>query len=287
MLLLTATPGVAGPITSSAALPVPDGQFIVRAQTKFTRATDDPSPMDRDLTVLAVPTVIVYGATQKLALFGIIPYLDKELKVTTPEGRRTRGDSGIGDLTFLARYTVWQRDKPGETLRFAPFLGLEVPTGRDDETDFLGRLPPPLQLGSGSWDPILGIAVSWQQLDWEFDSSAFYNFKTEANNFQFGDLARADLSFQYRVWPRELGEGVPGFLYAVAETTLQWQDRNEVAGSPDRNSGGTTWFLTPGIQYVTRRLVLEAAVQLPAIQDLNGDALENDFIFTGGFRVNF
>ena len=102
-----------------------------------------------------------------------------------------------------------------------------------------------------------------------------------------GDVARLDLSFQYRLWPRTLGEGVPGFLYGVAESNLIWQDRHEISGASDRNSGGVTWFLAPGIQYITKRFILEAAIQLPAVQDLNGSALENDFIVTAGFRVNF
>jgi len=46
-------------------------------------------------------------------------------------------------------------------------------------------------------------------------------------------------------------------------------------------------FLTPGIQYVTKRIVVEAAVQVPVVQDLNGNALENDFIGILSFRVNF
>lgn len=33
--------------------------------------------------------------------------------------------------------------------------------------------------------------------------------------------------------------------------------------------------------------MIEAAVQLPVIQDLNGNGLENDFISILSFRVNF
>ena len=156
---------------------------------------------------------------------------------------------------------------------------------RDD--DFPGRLPQPLQLGSGSWDPIVGTSFSWQTFDWEFDSAVQYRVNTEANNFEFGDQARLDLSFQYRLWPRTIGAGVPAFLYGVLESNLIYAGRSEIGGVSDPNSGGTTWFLAPGLQYVTRRLVLEAIVQLPAVQDLNGLALKNDYIVSGGFRVNF
>jgi len=243
--------------------------------------------MDRELTVWSAPTVFVYGATEKLALFGVFPYLGKSLDITTPSGRLTRGDSGLGDFKFLARYILGQWDGPGETLRIGPFVGLEVPTGEDDEADSLGRLPQPLQLGSGSWDPIVGTALSWQSLDWEFDTSVSYKFNTQANGFEFGDQARFDASFQYRLWPRTLGEGVPGYLNGVVESNLLWQDHNEAAGLRDHNSGGLTWYLAAGLQYVTKRLVVETAVQLPVVQNLNGSALENDFILTTGFRLNF
>ena len=43
----------------------------------------------------------------------------------------------------------------------------------------------------------------------------------------------------------------------------------------------------PGLQYVTKRWIVEAAVQVPVVQDLNGTALEKDTILRGGFRVNF
>lgn len=277
----------AAPITGNTALPVHERELIVRVQTKLTRSTDDPSSADRELTVWAVPTVFVYGATHKLALFGIVPYLDKELKLNTPGGRRSRGDTGLGDVRFLARYTLGQWDRRQETLRLAPFVGVEAPTGDDNNRDSLGRLPQPLQLGSGSWDALFGTVFTWQKLAWEFDATGSYKLNTEANNFDFGDVARLDLSFQYRLSPFELPRGVPSFLYAVAESNLIWQGKNEVDGLNDPNSGGVVWFLAPGLQFVTKRFILETAVQLPTVQDLNGDALENDFIVTAGFRSNF
>ncbi len=274
-------------ITFNTALPVTEGEGILRVQSKYIRSTDDPGPMDRELNVWAFPIVGVYGVTEKLALFSIVPVLDKTLEVNTPMGRRTRNVTGLGDITFLARYTAYQRDRAGETFRVAPFVGIEVPTGDDDKKDSLGSLPQPLQLGSGSWDPLIGAATTWQTLDWEVDAAVSYKFNAEANNFQFGDEGRFDIGYKRRLWPRELGPGVPSFLYAALESNLIWQDENRVGGADDRDSGGITWFLAPGIQYVTKRFVLEAAVQLPVVQNLGGNALENDFITTLSFRVNF
>lgn len=286
-LLTSVTPVNAGPITTNTALPVHDGEVVVRVQTKLTRATDDPSVANRELTIWAIPTVVVYGATERLTLLGVFPYLEKHLRVQTANGRRTRGDSGIGDIRFLARYTVGQWDKPRETVRLAPFIGLEAPTGEDGKEDELGRLPPGLQLGSGSWRGIFGTIFTWQRLAWEFDASASHRLNAGARDFEPGDETRFDLSFQYRLSPFELTSGVPSFLYAVAESNLVWQERDRLSGARDGNSGGLTWFLSPGLQYVTERFILEAAVQLPALQDLNGKALGSDAIVAGGFRTNF
>lgn len=278
---------LAAPITFSTALPVPKGEWIVRIQSRYLRSTDDPSSLDRELDVFAFPVVGVYGATQKLALFAIAPILDKDLDITTPLGRRTRSVSGLGDVTLLARYTAYQRDAKGKTFRVAPFVAVEAPTGEDGERDALGELPRPLQLGSGSWDVTFGTVVTRQTLAWQVDAALSYKANTEAKEFEFGDVARLDLSYQRRLWPQELGEGVPAFLYGVLESNLVWSDHNVAAGRRDPDSGGTTWHLAPGVQYVTRRFVVEGAVQIPVVQDLNGQALENDFVTTLSVRVNF
>ncbi|MFQ5526935.1 MAG: transporter [Thermoanaerobaculia bacterium] len=240
-----------------------------------------------DLEVDAIPLVVVWGATPKLTLFGITPLLDKQLTIGTPAGQMSRGDSGVGDLTLLARYTLWQRDSRGATFRVAPFVGVEAPTGRDDAKDALGSLPSPLQLGSGSWDPVLGLVVTRQTLGWQVDSSFSYQANTEANDFEIGDVARFDLSYQHRVRPRELSAGVPSFVYAVLESNVVWQDRHRAAGQEVSDSGGTSWYLAPGIQHVRKRLILEAAVQVPVAQSLHGSARESDWIGTVSLRFNF
>lgn len=282
-----ASTATAAPQTFNTALPVAEGEFVFREQFVYRKATDDPSPADRELQVLGGVSVLGYGVTGDLAVFGVLPYLDKELDVTTPGGRVTRDTSGIADARLFGRYTVFKDDAPGRTFRIAPFLGVELPTGDDDDTDSLGTLPAPLQLGSGSWDAFGGVVLTYQTLDYQIDTQASYKLNTEANSFEFGNEARLDASLQYRVWPRELEAGVPGFLYAVLEGNLLYADNNKINGVNDPDSGGTSIFLSPGLQYVTKRWIVEGIVQLPVVQDLNGAALENDFIVRAGFRFNF
>jgi len=286
-LIAYADTSMAGPITFNSALPVADGMSIFRSQVKLVRKSGDATPAGRVLNVTAVPVVLAYGATSKLALFGVLPYVDKRLDVTMGGARIRRDAQGIGDAVFFGRYTMIQMDRPGDTLRVAPFAGLKTPTGSHNRRDTFGLVPRILQPGSGSWDPFLGVTLTRQTLDWEFDAAAQYRFNTGASGFAFGDEARADASFQYRVFPRTLGSGVPAFVYAVLESNLIWNDKNRSLGITDPNNGGLTWNLAPGLQYVTNRFVLETAIQIPAVQNLNGTTLESDWVWTAGFRWNF
>lgn len=278
----------AAPETFNTALPIGSGDFVFREQFVYRKASDDPSTADRNLETLSGVSVLGYGATSDLALFGVLPYLDKRLESTNSSGQHIgRSTRGIGDIQLFGRYTIFQKDMLGRTFRIAPFAGVEIPTGDDDDRDSFGRLPATLQLGSGSWDPFGGVVASYQTLDYQVDAQVSYKANIAANGFEFGDEFRFDASLQYRLWPRELGSGVPGFLYGVLETNLLHQGKNKNGGIKDADSGGTTLFLSPGLQYVTKRWVLEAIVQVPVVQDLNGIALKDDYTVRAGFRVNF
>ncbi len=282
------TTASAAPQTFNTALPVAEGAFVLREQFLYRKASEDPSPAKRNLEVLGGISVLGYGITSDLAIFAVLPYLNKELALTLPGNQRvTRNTSGLADTRLFGRFTIFKHNAPGRTFRLAPFLGAELPSGDDKDRDALGRFPAPLQLGSGSWDVFGGIVMTYQTLDYALDAQVSYTLNTEANRFEFGDEARFDVSMQHRVWPRTLDTRTPGFLYAVLEGSLKYKDNNILDGRSDPDSGGTTVFLSPGIQYVTKRWIIEGIVQLPVVQNLNGTALEDDFVLRAGFRFNF
>ena len=275
------------PITFNTALPVHEGGYVWREQLIFMQSADDPTPARRDMQVTGLVSVLGYGVTADFALFGMLPWFDKRLDMRMGGQDLSRSQSGVGDLTVLGRYTAYQYDAPGRTLRIAPFLGVKAPTGEDDARDGLGRLPAALQPGSGSWDALGGVVFTYQTLDFQIDSQLSYQANREANGFQAGNRWQVDGSLQYRLPPRRLGAGVPAFLYGVLEANLVHAVKDRKGGVADANSGGTTLLISPGLQYVTRKWIVEAGVQIPVHQRLNGGALETDYLFTSGFRVNF
>lgn len=278
----------AAPQTFNTALPVAQGELVLREQVLYRRAGNDPSPAGREVRTLGAISVLGYGVRSDLAVFGVAPYLDKELeRGAAGGGRITRRTDGLADMRLFGRYTAFRKDAPGRTLRVALLAGIEAPTGEDDHRDALGILPAALQLGSGSWDPFGGVILTYQRLGYQIDAQVSFETSTAAGSFEPGDEARLDFSFQKRLWPRELGSGVPGFLYGAVEVNWNRRGRDTIAGSENADSGGTAAFLSPGLQYVTKRWVAEAIVQLPVTQDPNGVALEDELTVRAGIRAKF
>lgn len=275
-----------GPITFTTALPVSRGQGVLRWQYLHVQAGDDPSALDRHLTVDAGAFAAAVGVTSRLAVFGMLPVATKSLEMESPGGRLTRRATGVGDLLVFGRYTALASDRPGATFRVAPLLGLEIPTGSHTRSDALGALPRVLQPGSGSWDGVLGVTITRQTRDWQWDADVVYRRNNEADGFQSGDEVAADVSFQYRVWPRRLGDGVPAFVYAVVESNLVRAGRSEALGVSDPDTGGTRWDVDVGVQYVRTRVIVEAALQVPVVEAGHGTALESDYRLTAGARWN-
>ncbi|NOZ65185.1 MAG: transporter [Alphaproteobacteria bacterium] len=275
------------PITFNTALPVAKDEFLIRQQFILGQSGKDFTAAERDVSTQSVVSILAYGINSDLALFAALPYVNKTLKLTMNSARLTRSTRGFGDMTFFGRYTIYKNNFKGGNFRIAPFAGIKMPTGNSRNRDSFGQLPASLQPGSGSWDPLGGIVMTYQTLSMQVDTQISYKANMTANGFEAGDVSRMDSSLQYRLWPKSLSGGVPGFLYGVLEMNLIHQGKNKINAVKDLNSGGTRLFLVPGIQYVTRRWIAEISVQLPIIQDMNGTGLENDYIARTGFRFNF
>ncbi len=289
-LLLTSVSVVqSAPNTFNTALPVAEGQYLWREQLVLRERSDN-GPMDRDVSVQALGSVLGYGVTSRFAVFGMVPYFfNKELDVTTPMGRIERDTDGFGDISLFGRYTLYKKDFTGSTFRIAPVFGLTAPTGDDNDRDRFGELPRPLQTGDGAWDGFAGVVTTYQTLQYQVDGQLLYRENGRHDGFARGDETRFDASLQYRIWPRSMKgvPGTPGFIYALLESNVIHREREETGRGTDADSGGTQWLLAPGLQYVSRRWIVEGTVQLPVAEDFNGDAIEDDYIVRVGFRRSF
>lgn len=282
------TPVWAVSINSSVGLTPAKNQTIIRTQVKYNRVSDDPTSLDRDTWTLAVPTTFVYGFTEKFAGIATIPYIYRKQHTNSGSSRITRKTSGLGDITLLGKYRIYTKDFPGATSRLAILGGLELPTGRSGDSDSVGKFSRTFQAGSGSWDPILGVAYSNQNLDDEWDYNLTYHFNTEAHNFEFGDVLKYTVAYQKRILPWDLpDEGLYTQFNAVLELNGEWKQKNQDSSGSVADSGGNTVYLSPGLQIASKRFVAETSFQIPVFQDLNGSQVETDYVVITSLRVTF
>ncbi len=258
-------------INTNVALPVSQGEGIWRSQLRATVATDDPSPMDREVHAYVLPQTLVYGVTPRFTTFLTLPIVAHRRVETAGSSDE---DAGLGDLRLLGRYMVFVDDyAPLSTRRVAVLAGLKFPTGTDD-------------FGTSSFDPIIGAVGTWAANRHELDVDALYTLTTERNDREAGDRFRYDVAYRYRLWPQRF-EGKLLQLNGVLELNGFWAGRTQVNGSTVRGSGGNALFLSPGVQLAMKRLILEASVQVPVLQDLNGSQLVTDFVAVLSVRVPF
>lgn len=267
-------PKAAG-INTNVALPVREGGYVFRTQIRFLGASGDPTLLDRDIEVFAVPNVLVYGATARTTLFGIVPLLSRSVDFTQAGTRRSDNTDGVGDLTFLVRQTVYARDRVQRTSRLGLLAGVEIPSGKDE-------------FSSHSTDYLLGGVYTFQNGRHELDADLVYKINTEGRDLELGDELQYDLAYEVRVspwaWPER---GTPSQIYLVLEANGRTINRAFSNGMELSDTGGTVVFLSPGVQYVTLRIIYEASLQIPVTQNLDGDQVETDIVATAGVRVQF
>jgi len=273
----------AAPITFNTALPVASEEFLFREQIIVAQSGRDPVATNRDRTEVTAVSVLGYGVTGKLAVFGVLPYRNIDFDITSVG----RSNNGFGDVTLFGRYTLYKKDGLASNFRVAPFIGVKLATGDDDFRDSLGVTPPPARIATGSTDVFAGLIATWQKLDYQIDTQISFRNNGKGNAFEAGNAVNIDASLQYRLWRSDFDHGLPDFLYGVFEINAVHRGKNRVAGSINDNTGGSQIFITPGLQYVTKRWIAETAIQIPVSQNLHGTALETDYIFRTSVRFNF
>lgn len=273
------------PINSDVGLTPHKGEFIFRVQSRYLRKSDDPLNSGRSVDEVVVPFVGVYGFTAKSSVLFKVPVIYRDLK--TASGA-VRSDYGPGDVSIIGKHRFFTHNFKGGTSRISAILGLELPTGDDDARDSLGLLPKGIQLGSGSVDFIAGGTYTLQTLDHQFDMDLRYIFNNEANGFEFGDVFKYNLAYQKRIWPSILPDkGIYSQWNAVLELNGIFESKSELGGNDVANSGGNTVFLSPGIQFVSKRSVYELSFLYPVIQNLNGSQIETDYSVALSYRYLF
>lgn len=258
-----------------------------------------PTEMDMDMHMLGM----MYAPTDRITLMGMINYVTKDMDHityqggvgTTVLGTFTTKTSGLGDSSLSALVSFHNN----QNHKFHGIIGVSIPTGDIEETDQIltpmnmtptPRLPYPMQLGSGTWDPIIGASYSGfgDAFGWGAQWRSTFRFSDNDEDYRLGDEHRLTGWLSY------------AFSDPVsASIRLEYVDRGEIDGidpvivapvqtaDPDRN-GGTRLDLGIGVNLAGQgslhgwRFALEYLT--PIDQDLNGPQLETDAQFILGVQ---
>lgn len=198
---------------------------------------------------------------------------------------------GFGDLELDFKY-CFKHQEEGEDGKgafpadLAIFGSLKPPTGQTHERDREGILYDAHdQPGSGSWDGMLGVAVSKRWGAWGASAAVSYSLKGEGTQeYKAGNVVRLALGSSYKLPFRPAGWK----LYAALGLQGLIEDKPRAHGEFDRNHGGQFIYAIPGFSaQPTRRLSLNASVIIPVLQEYNGFHQHQDFGAVFGIGVRF
>jgi hypothetical protein len=280
------------------------GHFAIGARASVTVPQDR---SDAELEALAAQHVhahnsdynlntavgAAYGVTDRLTISAELPYIRRDdlregehLHVggaTTNEVVPLGSVTGFGDVSLLAKYRVTSGTGAGLAL----IGGIKLPTGGTHARDLAGeRLETEHQPGTGSWDPIAGAAFG-TDLGWAtLGGSVLYQFSGKgAQATELGDRLQAGIALSRRFGPPEHHHDEEAHEHhehhraswdVFASTTVEWEGRQTRAGAVERESGGTTVWLTPGLRYnAASEISLAAAVGVPLWQDIRASHPDN------------
>ena len=283
------------------------------------------------LDAVLVPSLaFAYGITNDLMISARLPYVARK---DIREGHHhhvhgggavnevvERGDSsGIGDLATMLQWRVLRNRETGTEA--ALLAGVKAPTGAHDRADAQGEtFELEFQPGSGSWDWMIGAALTQRAGRWSFDGNVLYTFAGDgALDTNLGDRFQYNLAVSWRAIDgggggrgshMHLGAPLPQPMYhgagrslkddhveptpmagpsldLVLELNGEWHARQTIAGIEDDNSGGTTVYLAPGVRLSGDRWSSFLSVGVPVVNNLYGTQAEPDYRIVTGFGVRF
>ena len=200
---------------------------------------------------------ITYGLTGDWAAGIELPYVDKESGPVSASGR--------GDIKLFTKYRFWRSDSLGVQESAAVLLKVKLDTADDDAKP---------ALGTGATDAILGLTYGYEGRKWYRWASIRYRLNgTNDAGLQRGEKVLFDLVGGVRFRPT-------GYLEAdtvwLLELNGEYGDRADINGTSVANTGGTEWFISPGIFWTKRNFAIKAGVQIPIASSLNGAQDESD-----------
>jgi hypothetical protein len=198
--------------------------------------------------------------------------------------------------------------------QLAVLFGVKAPTGTTNLYDQNGELfETEFQPGSGSWDWLIGGAISQRFGDWSFDANVLFIRAGEgAQDTNLGNRFLYNAALSYRLFgppnsahaafaheghdhrtpirkaPARIENPAPSWaLDAILEVNGEWHAKQRTAGETDDNSGGNTVYLAPGLRASYERFSGFVLIGFPIVNDVNGIQSKPDYRVISGMSFAF
>jgi len=198
---------------------------------------------------LSIPIMFHYLPSSNTLIGLHVPYVNYTID------ENISGENTIGDVAILAKYQFYRKDQMGKTFRIVAKTLQTLPTGQKLGVD---------GISTGEYQSYQGIVAGYESIKYGISNELGYNLVPGQNN----DEIRYKLGF---------GLPLKKSTYPVNQINLYFEYQN-------------SWFIerdnflmlfAQGIQYAKGRLTVEAAVQVPLIQNLPENLNRKYSIFFG------
>ncbi len=235
------------------------------------------NPTNKQMTAFTNNVIVRYGFSNSLNFRALLPVISKEMNLTNTGVQETSLDNfGIGDAKLFLGYSLKSPQK-GDSYGLTAEIGASIPTG-DSDKNFkiytakgasISKEPLGMQLGDGSFDPIVQLSYTKLFPTSRIDVSSNYIFNTEGdNNYKSGNESTINVAYVKKT---------PYNLSLQVEMNAQFIDKSEKSGIKDDNTGGSIIYVMPGIHTnLNSKFSLSGGIQVPIYKDLNGTQLTND-----------
>ena len=229
-------------------------------------------------------TSLMYGFTDNLTFMVMVPYTEKEMDHLTATSVTFRTQSsGIGDVKLMGVYSF---NKNNSKEKLLLNFGLGLPTGSIKEKDItpmgLATLPYPMQLGSGTVDPIVGLTYTKENrfFDWGLQSKNIFRVTDNSEEYRLGNSYTFTSWLKYKLNDKN--------HISLKLNTMHWRNikgrdsnlptnPNFIPTARTDLRGGTRIDLSLGYQWFYKQHILSVELSLPTYQYLEGPQLEVDY----------
>ncbi|HZE97474.1 MAG TPA: hypothetical protein VE981_10645 [Planctomycetota bacterium] len=229
-----------------------------------------------------------YGITDHLTISLSLPFevihgfrFVEDDGVNPPAVNGANSIVGMGDATFLGKFSF-----STDPVELAVLAGVKIPTGSTSQLDNGGNpLEPDHQPGTGSWDPIIGVAALHQFESYTLGGSILYRYTIEGRHeFRPGQQLTVAAKAEYQI----AGLGKFPRVYVSIELAEQFTAMDRSDDVRNHDTGGSILTLGPGVRIrVNDHVTFATAVAIPIYQGLYGEQHHERFEFLFGTAVDF